>query len=278
MPCKKNHYKIPYLILALALLAGVLCSCSSGSGGALLSGYTLSTGKSDCTLFCCGGKTVVIDTADEDDFSAICDKLSAAGANSIDVLILTHFDADHIGSAAALIEKYSVGTIYAPDYTDDSDEYNALVSAAAERGVEITKLTDDTAFTAGECTFSIDAPNETSYDNVNNYSLITTVSCGNVNLLFLGDAMKERVAEWNSANSLSSLALVKIAHHGEYNKSTKELIENTKPANAIICAAGDSTIDDELISLLSSQGCTVYKTYSGEVDFSTDGKTFSISQ
>ena len=76
--------------------------------------------KSDCIIVCMDGVTVVNDAADEDDFDSICAALERRGVQRIDYLVLSHYDKDHIGSAAALVRAYPVGQILGPDYEENS--------------------------------------------------------------------------------------------------------------------------------------------------------------
>lgn len=93
-------------LAALLLLCALLSLCACGAAAPETDGGTFSldildTGKSDCIIVCMDGVTVVNDAADEDDFDSICAALERRGVQRIDYLILSHYDKDHIGSAAA---------------------------------------------------------------------------------------------------------------------------------------------------------------------------------
>ena len=107
-------------LLALCTLLA-LCACGAavpGPENGVFSLDILNSGKSDCIIVCMDGVTVVNDAADEDDFDAICAALDRRGVQRIDYLILSHYDKDHIGSAAALVQAYPVGQILGPDYEE----------------------------------------------------------------------------------------------------------------------------------------------------------------
>ena len=100
------------LFLLLMCLAFVLAGCSGEKeSGVSLKLTFLDTGKSDCIVIEAGESVVMNDTADLDDAAAICAYLDERGRTRIEYLILSHFDKDHIGSAAALISRYEVGCV-----------------------------------------------------------------------------------------------------------------------------------------------------------------------
>ena len=112
-------------LAALLALCALLSLCACGAAAPETDGGTFSldildTGKSDCIIVCMDGVTVVNDAADEDDFDSICAALERRGVERIDYLVLSHYDKDHIGSAAALVRAYPVGQILGPDYEENS--------------------------------------------------------------------------------------------------------------------------------------------------------------
>ena len=110
---KKNI--LLYVILMTALLAGCARPAPVPQPEDGFSAELLSTGKSDCAIIRMDGLVIVNDTADSDDADAISSELETDGVTRIDYLILSHYDKDHIGSAAALIDGFEVGTVLCPD-------------------------------------------------------------------------------------------------------------------------------------------------------------------
>ena len=135
-------------LAALLVLCALLSLCACGAAAPETDGGTFSldildTGKSDCIIVCMDGVTVVNDAADEDDFDSICAALERRGVQRIDYLVLSHYDKDHIGSAAALVRAYPVGQILGPDYEEDSMYLTLLKRAAEERNTPFLRLTEN---------------------------------------------------------------------------------------------------------------------------------------
>ena len=265
--------------LLLAILA-LFSLCACGAAGAPASGGfsmdILNTGKSDGILLCMDGLVIVNDAADEDDFDAICDALSRRGAQRIDYLILSHYDKDHIGSAAALVRAYPVGEILGPDYEEDSTYFTQLERAAAERSVRFTRLTENRTVETENGSFTVDPP-DIDYGDDNNNSLITTIRWHGANFLLLGDAKKNRMNEQLS-QSEERYELIKLPHHGDSNKPLLTLIAQTKPRYAVATVSPAEEIEDRLLAALAAAGTEVFRTDGGAVSVEWTGTDFAVTQ
>lgn len=240
----------------------------------------LDTGKSDCIIIEAGEYVVVNDTADADDGEMILAYLKDRQVERIEYLILSHFDKDHIGSAAALLAEYEVGCVLMPDHEEDSEPYLALKQALARTGTEQMRLTKDYSFTLGDIAFTVDAPDEDTYEDDNNYSLITAVTCGETRFLLMGDALKKRTGEFmTSAAGEERYDLIKMPHHGDYNKKLAELFQTARPGHVVLTAGKErERVEDKTIELLIKSGCRVYYTDEGTVTVLSDGSTVTVIQ
>lgn len=239
------------------------------------------TGKSDCILIETDGLTVLNDTADEDDYPMIQKALDEKQIERIDYMIISHFDKDHIGSAAKLIEKNDVGCVLMPGYWEDSDEYRTMMEAIQKKGVEKKVPEGNYEITMPEGRIEVNVPHESSYKDDNNYSLITTVTYKEHFVLLMGDALKNRTEEFLSDVSLEEgqYDLIKTPHHGDYNKKLKSLFSTVKPQYAIITDNSDADrVEDKLISLLEEQHCEILYTYNGTITTVLDSTGVSIEQ
>ena len=61
-------------------------------------------------------KTMVIDAGEEDDGEEVVSFLTNQGVFKVDVLIITHYDQDHVGGADTLVESLDVAQVFLPDY------------------------------------------------------------------------------------------------------------------------------------------------------------------
>ena len=61
----------------------------------------LKVGKADAIVLMCRDETMVIDCGEEDDGREVLACLKSRGVKEVDVLVITHFDKDHVGGAEA---------------------------------------------------------------------------------------------------------------------------------------------------------------------------------
>lgn len=275
---RKRRRGLTLLLCLVLFVSG--CGDEEKEDGVFLQMTFLDTGKSDCIVIEAGESIVVNDTADADDAEAIFAFLDERGKRQIAYLILSHFDKDHIGSAADLISRYEVGCVLMPDYKEDSEAYLALMRALQETGTESRRLRTSFTFSLEGAVFYVDAPRESFYENDNNYSLITCVTNGENRFLLMGDAKKQRTEEFlSSAAAKERYDLIKMPHHGNYTKNLETLFETAKPRYAVITADPERRrVEEETVSLLDAYGCQAYYTDEGTVTAVSDGERMQVSR
>lgn len=257
----------------------------------LLSIRVLNTGKSDCILIELDDTVILMDTADADDYSEISDMLQSLGISRINHLILTHFDNDHIGSAAKIIEDFEVAEVYMPNYVRDSGLYRALIKALDENVAKtsVTKLNDDTeiALPTGKLWINVSRvyPNlsheepipEDSMDN--DLSLICGLSLGEFSALFMGDAEKARCEDFLAQTQYAGqYDFVKLPHHGNYNKALRDILTACGIKYGVICSDAFVNIETNTVNLIRNLGALAYYSYNGTMLLRTDGKTVECTQ
>ena len=263
-------------LFVFLLIIPFLCSCSS-SATVLID--VIDIGKADCILIQTGTKTVMIDTGEEEDVTDIIEHLKARNIETIDLLVLSHFDKDHIGGAAELISSYGITTVLETGFSSDRDEYDAYHDVLTEQGSSATVLTENYSFTFDSCSFTVYVPKETSYDTKedNNSSLIVAMEFGEKRFLFCGDAMELRLAEF-LADSPGAFDFVKLPYHGNYLENYTDFLNEVSPEYGVITCSNKNPSADETLNLLAKYGVDVYETKNGSVFLKTNGKTIHISQ
>lgn len=195
-------------------------------------------------------------------------------------LILSHFDKDHIGSAADLISRYEVGCVLMPDYEEDSEPYLRLIQTLEETDTESRRLREAYVFSLEGVDFYVDAPRESVYENDNNYSLITCVTNGETRFLLMGDAKKLRTGEFLLSDAAKGrYDLIKMPHHGNYTKNLETLFATARPRYAVLTAdPARLRVEEETVKLLNAYECEAYYTDEGTVTVMSDGKSLRVEQ
>ena len=260
----------------------------------------LETGESDAILLQVDGTVILVDTGETDDYGTISRCLHQYGISEIDYLILTHFDKDHIGSAAAILQNFGVKTVYLPDYVRDSSLYHRMMGVlellpdtkiqrvTQELTVDLTSSGDQdapegrmviypTALYEGGVTLGEDEENPIEE---NNFSLVISISFGQRSLLLMGDAEKDRIREVTEVfGGEPRYDLVKIPHHGDYNKALREFLLPCKGLSyCVVHTSAPTEVEASLTALIQEVGAEAYFTYDGCVRFATDGESMALMQ
>ena len=251
--------------------------------------YFFKVGKADAILLKSGGKAVMIDAGEENDTVYLLSELERLGVTSLDCLILTHFDNDHIGAVPGILDAIPVGEILTPDYARDSDLYRAVMASAEEHDVLLSSMNADRRLTLGSSALNVwvsSFEGETDPDtgclvndgDDNDYSLICEWLCGSVRMLFLGDAEKDLLTEVLDTRTLTVYNLIKLPHHGSYTKALSKLLNRTVPTCTVSCVDNLTAMETQLTQLLSDMGIRSLLTCDGTVQTATDGNVLAVDQ
>lgn len=205
--------------------------------------HFIDVGQGDCILAeLPEGKTMLIDAGDNGHENEIIDYIDSLDIDRIDYLLATHPHADHIGGMEEIIEEYDVGTLYMPRAEADSKSFEAMLRAADEESVP-TEFAEagKTIFDYSSVRAEILHPYETAeYDGLNNYSAVVSLSCGETDFLFMGDAEKEVEYELLSGGEELGCDILKLAHHGSSTSSSMEFLEAASPEYTVISCGEDN--------------------------------------
>ncbi len=272
------------ILLCVVSVCLLLLSVACGTGGAEgLSVVFYKIGKADAMLITgtdtAGGPfSVLVDTGETDDAPEIIEKVQAAGVETLDCLILTHFDKDHIGGFPALLSEIPAKTVLLPDYVGEGEAYDAMAARlAVTEGVRV--LAEDTAFTFGDAAFSVSVPKCAVYEKKqdNNSSLCVTLTYGRHTLLLAGDAESERQAELLSTG-LSPCTLLKVPHHGVWNKGLDAFFAACAPAYAVITDSDKNPAEEKTLDALRELGAQIYETRNGDIRVRLTADTVTVTQ
>lgn len=237
----------------------------------------LSTGKSDCILIEIGDKVVMIDTGEDKNGEQIVDKLKEKGVNTLDYLILTHLDKDHIGGVDSVLSSVKVKNLIQANYEKDSKQYDEYTDSLKQAGVEPVVLKEKMNLEINNAKISIQPASKSDYESSNDYSIMTSINYGEHRFLFAGDAEEKRLAEFISENTLK-YDFVKIPHHGRYDKLTEAFLESITPEYAVITCSDKKAPDEDVLKILEKLNVKTFLTSAGDIVINSDSKTLSVRQ
>lgn len=223
------------------------------------------------------GKTMLIDTPTGKS-EVVKSTLRADGRSTIDWLVATHPDADHIGGLDGIISSMDIGSIWAPEANSSTQTYTRFLTSISNKGMGIEPAYAGRQIATGE-NYSIDIlwPQQgASYSEDNAYSVVIKVTYGQNTFLFTGDAPVEA----QNTCVEGHVDVLKVSHHGSASGMSSALAAKLTPAIAVLSYGKNSYGHPTQVVLdaLSSVGAQVYGTYAhGTVTVVSNGKDVTAS-
>ena len=209
------------------------------------------------------------------------------GYNSLDLVIISHFDNDHVGGILTLLNTLCVKKVVISKQYEMTDNYKKFLKIISDKKiqVEIVKAGDKIKVEQN-IYFDILWPSEDFItDNaINNNAIVAKLIYGNFSMLFTGDieelAEKEILKKYNK--EILNSAVLKVAHHGSKSSSTQKFLEMVNPKIALIGVGKNNNFghpNDEVLERLTSLGTKIYRTdLNGEITIivKNEEKKFNI--
>jgi competence protein ComEC len=217
-------------------------------------------GQGDAVLVRSDDRVALIDTGPDPGALTAC--LARAGISQLDLLILTHFDADHAAGVPAVVGR--VDRVLHGPVGSTEDEH--VLEMLAGGGAALVAAHAGQESSLGEATLRVLWPRADSraYPSGNDASVIVDIRGGGVPAsLFLGDlsASPQRAIE---ASGLLDppYAVVKVAHHGSADQEPR-LYRAASPSVALITVGLGNDHDhprDEILTVLAELAAVVART------------------
>ena len=238
----------------------------------------IDVGKGDCILLQSGQSAALIDTGYDRTSGEVISFLRKKGVGHLEFLIITHYDRDHVGGAAKVINNFPVKAVLQSNSPKASEEYAKYIKALNNANLEAVTVREECEFTLDGITFTVNPPRKSNYinDDSNNSSLIVTVVNGDDILLFLGDAQTERLEEYLEDGSVDC-DFLKVAHHGGEEPLIDVLIASVRPELAVITCSEDEPESDAILQSLEKAGTALWLTRVAPVSVTSNGECVTVA-
>lgn len=195
----------------------------------------LSVGQGDAILISQGMNQVLIDGGRDGRLL-----LSRLGRyvpfydRTIEVLIPTHPDADHIGGLSAVLERYQVKTVLDTGARTDTKSAFLFYRDLEREGAHPLPALRGTTLTlpqGGKLSVVYPyAPEPADVSETNEGSIVARFEYGETSFLFTGDLPDEE----QFIPDITPAAVLKVGHHGSQHSTSDALLDLVRPQTAII--------------------------------------------
>lgn len=264
-----SFYRRTVLCLLLVMLGCVfIFPAQPAVAQGEISALFINVGKADAILLMLEDQRYLVDTGTKKSFDALEQALNIYGVNSLDGVIITHMDKDHVGGLKKLLKSgIMVDRLYAGALYSDMHEHPAE-EASRDYEIPMTWLSAGDGIQAGQCEFKVLGPLSRDPENENNDSLVMDLQTPHGNILLTGDMELEEEAELLDRGLIPRATVLKVAHHGEDDATSKRLTLTVKPQWAVISTSTEEepdTPDSKIISRLWEVKAGVAVTQNAEV-------------
>ena len=239
----------------------------------------IDVGQGEAILIALPEKTVLIDAGPTGSAPKIAQVLQELGRNKIDYLVATHPDEDHIGGMADVISSTQIGTIYAPNKTNNTATYRKFLTAIQNNNLQIALAEAGTIIDQTD-SYKLEIlwpKKDANFPDTNDYSIIIKLTIGNKTFLFTGDAPTNAILNSNPGH----IDVLKVSHHGSRTGTTEVLIHKLSPTYAVLSYAVDNSYGHPMQSVLNAlrkHSVEVWGTgANGTITITCDGTNIDIS-
>ena len=239
----------------------------------------IDVGQGEAILIALPEKTMLIDAGPTGSAPKIAQVLQELGRDKIDYLVATHPDEDHIGGMADVISNTQIGTIYAPNKTNNTATYRKFLTAIQNNNLQITLAEAGTIIDQTDA-YKLEIlwpTKDANFPDTNDYSIIIKLTVGTKTFLFTGDAPTNAILNSNPGH----IDVLKVSHHGSRTGTTEVLIHKLSPTYAVLSYALDNSYGHPMQSVLNAlrkHSVEVWGTgANGTITITCDGTNIDIS-
>jgi len=200
---------------------------------------------------------------------------------SIDLVIATHPDSDHISGLVEVLKSYQVDLVATTGVKGSTAEFDEFASEVEKSKANKVILKKGQRISIGNLLLYVLAPLEDFEGKVvkdyNTSSLVLKAVYGNNSFLLTGDAPQSVEKKMVEQEADLASQVLKVGHHGSASSSRDIFLEKVDPEIAVIQVDKDNSYghpSPEVLDRLEKYGIRILRTdRDGDIIFLSDGNT-----
>ncbi|MCK4918707.1 MAG: MBL fold metallo-hydrolase [Candidatus Pacebacteria bacterium] len=265
-----------FLVITIFIWYGVLAENRDG----LMTVAFLDIGQGDSIFIeTPSGKQILLDSGSNKKVLQELAKQMPFYDRSIDVLIESHPDLDHIGGFPSVLSSYEIDFVFSSGVNCDKAICEEFEKEILEEGIEEKTLTRGDILSLGDGIYLevLFPDRDASGFEANLASLVLKLVYGKNSFLLTGDSPKvieEYLISLDGENL--DVDVLKLGHHGSKTSTGDYFIGMTSPEVAVISVGGDNSYGhphQEVLDILNNFEIEVLRTDElGTIIIQSDGK------
>src|SRR3972149_10167877 len=240
-------------------------------------------GQGDAILLTLGTTQVLVDGGPGQKVQGCLSRHMPFYDRRIEIIMLTHAEADHMTGLTDVIERYLVLQFVEGPVGKKSVAYERLKADIDGADIGQVRVTGGDIIRVGDLAMEVVWPEaqyvlgmESESKSLNNFSLGMTVKYGGFEVFLSGDGDNQIEGLEIEGGRLSDVEVLKVPHHGSRTGMTPEWLGVLKPELAVVSAGRDNSYGhpaSESLQMLKEVEARVAVTYErGDVEVVSDGK------
>lgn len=244
--------------------------------------HFIDVGQADATLFQFKNRdreyNLLFDAGDWNRRDVV-NYLQSQGITTLDVVIISHPHADHIGQLEHIMNQFTVHEVWMSGNTASSQTFQRALEAVLASDANYEEPRAGDIYDIGPLTLEVLHPAHLSGD-LNQDSISIRFVYGNVAFLLTGDAYKQNERAMMERASTIQANVLQLGHHGSNTSTDQQFLEAVNPDIAIYSAGSNNSYGHphaEVVSLIQNKDIDLYGTdVHGTIIVTTDGKSLNV--
>lgn len=236
----------------------------------------IDVGQADsCLIITPDKEAILIDAGENKDAEEIIPELEEEGIDNIDLMVLSHPHADHIGGAETLLNIFEVNEVVMCSYAATSKMFNSLLDTLDTKNILTTQAKIGLVYEIDGVKIEVLAVDTLPKDN-NNSSIVCKVTYGDIDILFTGDCEEQSEKIMLDYDCDFESEILKVGHHGSETSTSEAFLDAVNPSLCVISVGEGNSYkhpSERTLSLFKNNGITYYRTDElGTIELEIDGK------